>query len=111
MRRQIRDIASDIAIEPRLGLGVKIRLDIAQHRHRARDEIALRDERRIELAVGLVEPVAADHRDIAAGHVARADLEDDRRAFLRSEERTSELQSLMRISYAVFCLTKKKKNN
>src|SRR3546814_2966596 len=26
----------------------------------------------------------------------------------RSEERTSELQSLMRISYAVFCLTKKK---
>src|SRR3546814_3157517 len=27
----------------------------------------------------------------------------------RSEEHTSELQSLMRISYAVFCLTKKKK--
>src|SRR3546814_5441225 len=27
----------------------------------------------------------------------------------RSEEPTSELQSLMRISYAVFCLTKKKK--
>src|SRR3546814_8630159 len=29
----------------------------------------------------------------------------------RSEEHTSELQSLMRISYAVFCLTKKKKKN
>src|SRR3546814_3903744 len=29
----------------------------------------------------------------------------------RSEEHTSELQSLMRISYAVFCLTKKKKND
>src|SRR3546814_9356194 len=29
---------------------------------------------------------------------------------LRSEEHTSELQSLMRISYAVFCLKKKKKN-
>src|SRR3546814_5767153 len=28
-------------------------------------------------------------------------------AFLRSEEHTSELQSLMRISYAVFCLKKK----
>src|SRR3546814_4392791 len=28
----------------------------------------------------------------------------------RSEEHTSELQSLMRISYAVFCLTKKRKN-
>src|SRR3546814_10239221 len=30
---------------------------------------------------------------------------------LRSEEHTSELQSLMRISYAVFCLKKKKKQN
>src|SRR3546814_6230513 len=28
----------------------------------------------------------------------------------KSEEHTSELQSLMRISYAVFCLKKKKKN-
>src|SRR3546814_12217679 len=31
------------------------------------------------------------------------------RAAIRSEEHTSELQSLMRISYAVFCLKKKKK--
>src|SRR3546814_1566311 len=31
-----------------------------------------------------------------------------RRGRLRSEEHTSELQSLMRISYAVFCLKKKK---
>src|SRR3546814_3210422 len=30
-------------------------------------------------------------------------------AMLRSEEHTSELQSLMRISYAVFCLKKKKR--
>src|SRR3546814_10297813 len=30
---------------------------------------------------------------------------------IRSEEHTSELQSLMRISYAVFCLKKKIKNN
>src|SRR3546814_3485988 len=29
----------------------------------------------------------------------------------RSEEHTSELQSLMRISYAVFCLKKKNQNN
>src|SRR3546814_6102851 len=32
----------------------------------------------------------------------------DRARSSRSEEHTSELQSLMRISYAVFCLTKKK---
>src|SRR3546814_9230178 len=30
------------------------------------------------------------------------------KAYFRSEEHTSELQSLMRISYAVFCLKKKK---
>src|SRR3546814_7467955 len=36
-------------------------------------------------------------------------LTDDSNMFaLRSEEHTSELQSLMRISYAVFCLKKKK---
>src|SRR3546814_2576900 len=40
---------------------------------------------------------------------ARADLlaEEDH-GHIRSEEHTSELQSLMRISYAVFCLKKKK---
>src|SRR3546814_9791190 len=32
----------------------------------------------------------------------------DQLALLRSEEHTSELQSLMRISYAVFCLKKKR---
>src|SRR3546814_8868622 len=31
----------------------------------------------------------------------------EKRALTRSEEHTSELQSLMRISYAVFCLKKK----
>src|SRR3546814_10248982 len=36
-------------------------------------------------------------------------VETDRTALrIRSEEHTSELQSLMRISYAVFCLNKKK---
>src|SRR3546814_10820618 len=35
-------------------------------------------------------------------------LDDARVAGFRSEEHTSELQSLMRISYAVFCLKKKK---
>src|SRR3546814_5177706 len=42
--------------------------------------------------------------------VARADraMIVDHEAAIRSEEHTSELQSLMRISYAVFCLKKKK---
>src|SRR3546814_4170505 len=36
---------------------------------------------------------------------------DDATVPARSEEHTSELQSLMRISYAVFCLKKKKSKN
>src|SRR3546814_6245743 len=36
------------------------------------------------------------------------DIELGPRGYIRSEEHTSELQSLMRIPYAVFCLQKKK---
>src|SRR3546814_4427808 len=43
-----------------------------------------------------------DRRDDFGGRRDRV------RPYLRSEEHTSELQSLMRISYAVFCLKKKK---
>src|SRR3546814_2247078 len=53
---------------------------------------------------------AAGRTDRVAERDARpVDVEDFVPAVvLRSEEHTSELQSLMRISYAVFCLTKKK---
>src|SRR3546814_8727547 len=51
----------------------------------------------VDLAHG-VEHVVGDGRAVAEIDMAR------------SEEHTSELQSLMRISYAVFCLKKKKKN-
>src|SRR3546814_6359243 len=88
----------------------------------------LLDEAQVEHAVGLVQHahlagvqrddlVLLDVVDQAAG---RGD--DDVDAFLqqlallvvvdaRSEEHTSELQSLMRISYAVFCLKKKKQSH
>src|SRR3546814_10255378 len=67
--------------------------------------------------VGEVLPVAVDARQaqgleqgrqygggliLGAGHQCTSPL-----AIRRSEEHTSELQSLMRISYAVFCLKKK----
>src|SRR3546814_1867353 len=61
-------------------------------------------------------------RPMLAGHVANRALQFQRMGrntpnntiqvrvkVARSEEHTSELQSLMRISYAVFCLKKKKK--
>src|SRR3546814_3302537 len=44
------------------------------------------------------------------GAVGRARFRGDNTG-RRSEEHTSELQSLMRISYAVFCLKKKNTNN
>src|SRR3546814_7299706 len=50
--------------------------------------------------------VAVYTRDVAETKATQA-TEAGRRAG-RSEEHTSELQSLMRISYAVFCLKKKK---
>src|SRR3546814_1628638 len=55
----------------------------------------------------------ACHRQAAGPAKApvRWAIVDPRDAHVRSEEHTSELQSLMRISYAVFCLKKKKKNN
>src|SRR3546814_2246030 len=43
-----------------------------------------------------------------AARVFRPRLQSDWLVGVRSEEHTSELQSLLRISYAVFCLTKKK---
>src|SRR3546814_9643417 len=84
------------------------------------------DERNIcDLAPlrGFVEPVMVTHIPTAHATPAYsytwrpAPLEMPRPAYLarqntasaeRSEEHTSELQSLMRISYAVFCLKKKK---
>src|SRR3546814_7516391 len=59
---------------------------------------------------------AGDPLPVAARPQPRAERQRRReqrpqRPRQRSEEHTSELQSLMRISYAVFCLQKKKKHN
>src|SRR3546814_8787419 len=67
-------------------------------------------------------PLQRAYRDICAGNAhfltAEQSLIDSGRVIagvegaalvFRSEEHTSELQSLMRISYAVFCLKKKNK--
>src|SRR3546814_9213260 len=64
-------------------------------------------------------PVETIHSDLTAGNgtkgaidltLAKQLVENRNSCFVRSEEHTSELQSLMRISYAVFCLKKKKQN-
>src|SRR3546814_4396642 len=70
----------------------------------------------LEPDVGVQQPVRADHdvhrtvgEPVDDGLRLLVGLEPAERLEHRSEEHTSELQSLMRISYAVFCL--KKKNN
>src|SRR3546814_7097831 len=86
-----------IGVDPGVGLLAEEilhdRADLGHPRHAA-DEHDLVD--RIGLEAGILERLLA--------RIERA-LDE----ILRSEEHTSELQSLMRISYAVFCLTKKKK--
>src|SRR3546814_2437251 len=54
----------------------------------------------------VVAPEQPDQQQRGGDHREDADPRDG--AVRRSEEHTSELQSLMRISYAVFCLKKKK---
>src|SRR3546814_5845875 len=93
----------------RLGLGLDLRLVVALHRGLelgdrtldAADQVARH-------LVAVVLDRAARAVDQRVGLVAGGDQLLELPVFLRSEEHTSELQSLMRISYAVFCLTKKK---
>src|SRR3546814_12296527 len=56
----------------------------------------------------LFRSLATRRQQLAGDHVGHAVAQRDI-GQQRSEEHTSELQSLMRISYAVFCLKKKKK--
>src|SRR3546814_9446401 len=73
------------------------------HIHRDVDRRAARTAHRFHPPAGCghenLRPALAHHIGAASGHIA---------AGRRSEEHTSELQSLMRISYADFCLQKQK---
>src|SRR3546814_5893460 len=59
-----------------------------------------------EISVSIRSTKAASRKASALAWLALMPI--SRLSFMRSEEHTSELQSLMRLSYAVFCLTKKK---
>src|SRR3546814_2197064 len=87
------------------------RVEFLRHR-RAADDTSPLDHANLEARLGEIEgadeavmPGADDDRVVCfrhslPRHPAKAGIH-------RSEEHTSELQSLMRISYAVFCLKKK----
>src|SRR3546814_5978120 len=72
----------------------------------AGDQVAQGQDR--EASLSREQPSRADHAQQAA--MERHAAAPDHEYLKRSEEHTSELQSLMRISYAVFCLKKKKKH-
>src|SRR3546814_6557137 len=85
----------------RLGVEIAARDNaaVAEHERIVGDRVRL-DAQRLAGAAEKVE-AGTEHLRLAAQAVW----------VLRSEEHTSELQSLMRISYAVFCLKKKNTNN
>src|SRR3546814_5580858 len=85
-------------------MAAQIRLVHRRHRMARHRRVAVDAEHLV--ATGNREQIA--EHDIAA-EMRRAD--HDRHHAARSEEHTSELQSLMRISYAVFCLKKQKSTN
>src|SRR3546814_5715510 len=67
--------------------------------------VRLSAEDRAEIKASIAEARA----EMAAVHIDRAEIARSlAEARARSEEHTSELQSIMRISYAVFCLEKQK---
>src|SRR3546814_3351091 len=85
-------------------VGLRDRRDGCLHEHLAGHQLALLG-RQVDVHDGRLGRVDVLQR---RGDLLAAELEPrDQR---RSEEHTSELQSLMRISYAVFCLTTKHKN-
>src|SRR3546814_7671172 len=66
---------------------------------------------RLKNVLAEVAPEAVEDYDAETQPDAHAADRYEKMINIRSEEHTSELQSLMRISYAVFCLKKKKNTN
>src|SRR3546814_5859207 len=114
-RSVLRAVAADVFAHRSLVLGKRLR------EHMLAAAVADRHEKQC-VTVGRMRDrlqlMRADHRDrrrrqavAGVGVVGRVGeqvgLAQVARVRARSEEHTSELQSLMRISYAVFCLTKK----
>src|SRR3546814_1122162 len=94
---------------------VDLLLALFGDRHRRDDGVVLARLQGGNDAIPVLGDQLALHLHLLAERVGDVDVEADQLAvgsYLaeRSEEHTSELQSLMRISYAVFCLKKKKKN-
>src|SRR3546814_6065614 len=86
-------------------------VDVFTHRDYLADVAITEGNRLSELGSNRVQSrhqtVGADFREHLLNSLGLLTGLGKHRRFSRSEEHTSELQSLMRISYAVFCLKKK----
>src|SRR3546814_1485539 len=89
----------------------RIREDAEKAVREGHTEIFLTDENVNEDHVGMAMILAAAAVHTHLVHKGLRSYASINVRSARSEEHTSELQSLMRISYAVFCLTKKKQQN
>src|SRR3546814_9501810 len=102
---RISDWSSDVCssdLNPAIGRGARRKDPCGDHHHRHRPDARIwRHFRRIST------PYPDRFRSF--DRIRRIELLS--LLLLRSEEHTSELQSLMRISYAVFCLKKNKHTN
>src|SRR3546814_9593518 len=120
---RISDWSSDVCSSDLVGAEMTVALDVegleAQHhvaeaRHQGKDPVTVvlrhvqRDDQDVEAVARVVlQQGDQGHRQMLA--VGAVDTEDELDGLRRrSEEHTSELQSLMRISYAVFCMKKKR---
>src|SRR3546814_20766132 len=102
----------DAAEQNRLALSQIARRQIAAEHRRDIYECGIGAVDQVRLGVGK-QPVLRQVEDQQRPHavIGKTLPHLGEEEHVRSEEHTSELQSLMRISYAVFCLKKKNPNN
>src|SRR3546814_2130561 len=110
---RISDWSSDVCSSD-LGIDFVRPTDFADHDHCVGIGIVVEHLQHVDV-LQAIDGVATNTH---SGRLAQAQFSQLRHSFVcqragaadRSEEHTSELQSLMRISYAVFCLKKKNTN-
>src|SRR3546814_3746295 len=106
---RISDWSSDVCFSDLPYKAAADTLTTATHARNAADEDLADAQAAFTALVGnpgsTADQILAAAATVSAASVAADDAAE---AVERSEEHTSELQSLMRISYAVFCLKKKK---
>src|SRR3546814_2488980 len=101
-----RPAGDDAQSVHRFGIDAKLTAAVALHAERAIDQKArTTDVRRVERDVAIDLEKCQPRIELAQRRLAPEFILGGNEG--RSEEHTSELQSLMRISYAVFCLKKK----